>query len=73
MEQLIDSAEEEMKYRFKPIRDREAFLVIIKEIASCVRSVDDLKTKIVQGVLKQSSGILKTLLELLIKRIESKQ
>lgn len=72
VEQLVDSAEEEMKYRYKPISGKEAFIAIINEIISSKRSINDLKEKAVQAVLKQASGLLQTLLNLLIKKIKSK-
>ena len=69
--QLIDSAEEEMKYRFKPISNRESFIMIINEIVSGKRTIEDLKDKVVQGTLKQTSGLLKSLLDLLIKKLKN--
>ena len=69
--QLVDSADEEMKYRFKPISNRELFISIIKEIISGKRTIEDLEDKVIQKVLKQASGLLKTLLDLLLKKLRN--
>lgn len=70
VQELIESANEEIKYRFKPIKSAKEVLGLISDVANCVKSVAELKNSLVSNVLKQASGILKTIFEMLIKKAE---
>ena len=70
VQELIESADEEIKYRFKPIKSAKEVLGLISDVANCVKSIADLKSSLVSNVVKQASGILKTILEMLIKKVE---
>lgn len=71
IQQTIDSAEEEMRYRYKPIKDAREFISLINEILNGAKSVLELKGAMVAGVLKQASGVLKIVLDSLIKKVEN--
>ena len=70
--QMVETVEDEVKYRYSPIKNASPFLGLISEILKGIKTIDELQNKVVQSVLKETSSFLKDVIEMLIKKIKSK-
>lgn len=70
--QMAETVQDEMKYRYDPIKNTTSFILLINEILKGLKTIDELENKVVQGVLKEASSFLKDMIEMLIKNIRKK-
>lgn len=68
--EMYETVEDELKYRYEPVKGKVEFLALLAEIIKGTASIEGFQSKIVESVLKQSSSFLKDIIELLIKTIK---
>lgn len=68
---LIDSANEENKYLFKPVSNLDSLIQLAKEIANCARELNELENKIINSVLKETKGLIHDIAELIVRKIKN--
>lgn len=70
--QMLETIEDETKYRYNPIKNISSFLELLNNIVKGLETIDKLDDKIIQGVLKEASGFLRDIILMLIKNIKNK-
>ena len=72
VEQLMDAAEVEAKYRFKPLKDQDTLFSLLRDIVKGLKGIDALEDKIIKAIIDEATGLLKEAIDLLIKKIRAK-
>jgi len=70
--QMVETVEDEAKYRYDPVKNIFSFLELINKILKGIETIDKLEDKLVQGILKETSSFLKDMILMLIKNIKKK-
>ena len=70
--QMVETVEDEAKYRYNPVKNIFSFLELINKILKGIETIDKLEDKLVQGILKETSSFLKDMILMLIKNIKNK-
>ena len=70
--QMLETVEDEAKYRYDPVKNISSFLELVNKILKGLETIEKLESKLIQGVLKETSSFLKEMILMLIKGIKSK-
>lgn len=69
LNQLAETARDENRYTFKPIKDLEQFISLIENIVNGINALDSLEEKIIKNIVNQATGFLKDIIEMILKKV----